>query len=236
MSGIMFNERGARSSTANKLAWHREPASVAERAENVMAIVRRTVPARFRATTEYDDILAEGYLAAWQGYEKARAAGRYRPTTAAFWAARQAPAAWLRRWCGQGERPEVLSLEVGWRELDGRADLPCGADFAPGVLDRLQAEEWLALCRPREALVLRCHLLEGWPLVRCARALGVTLSRVQQIQTAGLRRIRRELGLAARVPTAPRPGPDTPARLANRERMAAYRRRLKEEACPNEAR
>ena len=170
--------------------------------ENVMRIVDTVVNSRWRDDPDLDDIRAEGYYWAWKGYLQAREQRRYQPTTRAFHCARQARVSWLRRWLGRGTdlslREGMLLLDDYRRESDDEdeADLtPRDRDFTPGVLARIEWQEWLALLTPKQRWVMRRRFEDDWTPSECARTLGLTQSAVWWLELRAIRTIRHCLGL-----------------------------------------
>lgn len=159
--------------------------------ENVMRIVDKVVLARWSGHRDVDDIRAEGYYQAWQGYQRAKARGTYKPTTRVFHEARHAAAAWFR----QQERWTTEPLDedrLGSRGPEAQ------------VLARLEWREWLALLPERERWLLRRRYADQWTKTDCARALSRSPERIDQLERQALDRIRRHLGLLS--PPADDPG------------------------------
>lgn len=179
---------------------------------------------RWSTLPDFEDLRQEALIAAWRDIERCRREGK--PWSLATIANRQAEWAainYLRSPAAQCgfvrpdrplPRPMLVSLEeMQERSLeeddelpqDKRWGIPCQADFAPELIERLAiAGECRRLMNPWEWETVReCYLNEKGATAYAAEQ-GVTVSAIQQRLKRALNHCRAQLGLPL---SCGRPGP-----------------------------
>lgn len=189
----------------------------------------------YRKHPEWDDILQNARVAAWKAKPPPGQESTY-IVNAARWAALLVARQYRHRF--QEASLDFLMMGLDWDDGEEPWDIevPVMHDPWPQVEDRLMAGDiwrWLSpRLTERERQVLSLWLGQGYTHGEIAGRLGLSLSRVAQLATAGLNRYRRYAGL----PQAPgrvggisaAAGAKKPARRgreANRDYMRAYRQR-----------
>ena len=177
---------------------------------------------QWRDDPDYEDILAESYLTAWESYLTALDRGMECPLSYAVKGAAWGPPAWRRRWFGDWRAKSVRAFECV--PLDEARDVPVPP--ASGVvLDRVEgAALWEHLRRyatPRQVIVLERLFLREETVTQVARALSAQPSSVVKLRDRALAHCRRTFG----QPGAPvRPGESYPCCAAGHPSSPENRR------------
>jgi DNA-binding CsgD family transcriptional regulator len=137
---------------------------------------------RWKEHSEWDDIRAQGYLEAWQGYLRASQTGACSPLHGAWLGAQRAPAEWFRAWLGRNYEGVARPAPLLFSQLGGRSDEeesepfePAAPSFEAALLDRLEGEALLSTLTPFEQRVLRRTALAQESHAECARQLGISV-------------------------------------------------------------
>lgn len=193
----------------------------------LMRRVQARLRPRWQDDPEWEDILSESYLKAWDSYERAKRHGMRSPMAVAVVAgSRWGPSTWLKRWFGDGCRPDSRayffheSIEELQAEIDSSDDCPMtwkAALIDPGAspevlaLDRLERRAlWIFLRRratPRQIEALVRFYLAGEGPQQVARHLKISPPAACDARKKALLRCRIA---AEELATFPAPATDYP--------------------------
>jgi RNA polymerase sigma factor (sigma-70 family) len=186
-----------------------------EESENMERLVDWRLK-KWRSRTDYDDMRQEALIGAWKALESTRGKG-FADSTVITKAADFAAREWLRStksdlphlyW--RRNYPPITPVSAQAHQAskaayspDGDGDrelLPPVEDFAPAVVDRLQAREvWvraLGMATPRQAAAMRATYRHGQTQQEYADQAGIHSSAVSQQQRRVVERLRQVLAAA----------------------------------------